>query len=84
MTWDDFWAFFRNCESDEIRKSILEQINLGELIRNASYKVQYEILLFAPEHIVHPLRGLITMQAKKRLGIPTVETLMRLTRRLTR
>lgn len=83
MSWDDFWAFFRDCNSDDIRSSILEQIHLADLIKNASPKVQYEILSFAPEHVIHPIRSLITTQAKKRLGISAIDVLTRLNRMMS-
>ena len=69
MSWSDLWTFYRGCDSAEIRKQILKQINLKEFLPNQAHRVQFEILEHAPMDIVQGFSSLLTPQAKKKLGI---------------
>lgn len=66
--WDDFWSFYRGV-SKETKKDVLEQIDLGNFIRDKTWKVQFEMLDHAPIEIVYGLRTLLEPQALKRLGL---------------
>ncbi len=70
LTWDDFWAFYRKETTREKRagRDILAQINLQDLIGNASPKVQLEILKDAPIDVVRGLKGL-SGQTMKYFGL---------------
>lgn len=69
MSWSDLWTFYRGCDSPEIRKQILKQINLKEFLPHQAYKIQYEILEHAPTDVVKGFESLLTDKARKKLGV---------------
>lgn len=78
MNWDELWSFYRSCENNELRASILNQIQLKNLIKDLAPRIQYEILAHAPKEVYWDIRNLIQPYAKKRMGLITAKDIIKM------
>ena len=67
MEWADLWTWYRNVDY-EFKQSILEQINLKNLLSDLSPKHQIIVLAEAPHSIVKSALSLLHPKTKKYLG----------------